>query len=460
MDFATEQDLAAVIAGGATTATTPAKDTLVSMAWTAPVDREKLPNDRLLVSTRAGFVYTLTAPNIYHDAPELKLAPEFVQAVATKLDSPITSLQANLSDRTVIYATTESKLLCVYSLQYDSTLQLTQTYNSDVPADDVEEVGADGLVHQRPASVIAQALTGNLLVTSGADGIIVLRDGESLEYLTRFPIHDYIVGGTCSISISPDSSLLVTSGFDGSLMVFDLSPLAPAISTRRSRKLRNLPQLISAKVLEQLNEVAESEGEHEVGYVQMTSGRTKEGKTMDLQQKILKDELQKSLYTFKLQFNEILHRNANLPELERLGYADFAIDLELKDFLTREGEKRIDAIREQIHSECVGKEYIIERIRQQCWNAMEVKGAMFTAFRSEHEVHNYPVRALTAKESRRIKQVQFLRRMEIVEGRWRHNQQLKADENDVHDRNFHPQKFTEESGAYLMNMELEEVRGE
>ena len=418
----------------------PPSDSLLSMCWSSPVDRERRPNDRLVLTTKMGNVYVITTPNIYHDAQELKLEFSFLEPVCTTLPSSVgalLSIQSNLGDRTILYGMGEKdKMLHVYQLQYDSELKLQRSLNNDIPDpdNDIEDVGPDGLVHQKASTVSAQALTGNLVATSGRDGMIVLRDGESLTYFTRFPLHDYIVGGTVSLSISPDSSLLVSSGYDGGLIVCDLAPLQPLISTRRTRKLRNLQSVIGSKVLENLNEVDECAGVSEISYLQLHYKTGSGGRQLhehDLQQKILRDELLKSLTTFKLQFNEILARNANLPDLERLSYQDFAIDIELKEFLQKEGDARVAALREEIHLECIGKEYVIQRIREQCWNSMEVKGMMLSTFKSGTEVHNYPIRALNPKESKRIRQLQFLRRMEIVEKRWRIAQSLKIDESDA-----------------------------
>lgn len=450
----------------------PVADTIVAMTWSTPADREKLPNDRLIVATSHGYLISMTAPNVYHEhelETSPKLSTEFLQPVPTKLPTPVTSLQANWTDRTVIYATSTNKMLHVLQLEIDGSLTLTRSLNNDAATtenseegEDVEEVGTDGLLHQRPCTTLAQALTGNLVVSSGADGIILLRHGDTLEYLTRFPVHDFIVGGTCNVSISPDSSLLVTSGYDGSLLVWSLSSLSSLISTRRTRKLKSLPPVISVKVLETLQNVEENEeGEGSISLLERTiksmlgSNADTKLKEKDLQQKFMKDELQQSLHTFKLQFEELLNRNNKLPEIERLGYKDFVIDLELEEALRQAGERRVTEMRQAIHDECVGKELVLSRIRKQCWDAMEVKGSMLAAFRADHDVHNFPIRASTPKENRRLRQIQFLRKMEIVEKRWRHNQQLKANEEEVIDRNFHPEKFTEDATAYIMNLDME-----
>ena len=463
-------------------------DSLLAMCWSSPADGEKQANERVVLSTRSGRLIVLTAPNIYHDGAELKLDPAFLAPVITPVGSGIiTSLSCNLSDRTQLFATTTNKLVEIWALLADNRMeQAREPLNADIPLDaegqpalesDVEEIGPDQLLHQQAPTVVAQALTGNLFASSGADGMIVLRDGESLGYMTRFPIHDFLLGGTCSLSIAPDSSLLISSGFDGSLLVFDLSPLAPTIGSRRTRKLKNLPQAIHLKVLEQLPEVDESAGASDASYLAAHSrlgslgGQAKE---KDLQSRILKDELIKSLAAFKMQFQEILLRNSRLPDFEQLTYTDFAIDLELKAFLKAEGDKRVALIREQIHAECLGKEYIIARIKNQVWEKMETKGQMIASFRGnsaqqsqgsssssgtganeQTEVHNWPLRVQPPSHLKRLKQLQFLRRMEITEKRWRFNQSLKSDENDVVDKTFNPQKFTEDASSYLVNYEGE-----
>jgi len=509
---------------------TPVPDTFQALVWASAPSGLGGSGDgapaaeRLVLSTRLGLVVVVSAPNTYHDAPEMKLdltflAPAYtrLQPVAPAFDGApareagsITHMQVSVSDRALLLATNSNKLLQVYSLSSDGGLALAQSWNDDIPRGpdgapapdaDVEEIGPDLLLHQRPPTVLAQAAQGNLVVSTGGDGLVLLRDGETLSYLTRFPVHDFALGGSVAVSLAPDASALISSGYDGALLVFDLSPLAGELARRTRGPKPRPPPPRNARLLESLGEVEESAGASEPCYIAALRSSRAGGalgaaaKEKDLHARVLKDDLQRALAGFKTAFLALQARNARLPPLEQLSVEETAIDLELSAFLKAEGEARVEAVREQIRLECVGKEYVIARIKQACWNSMEVQGEAFTGFRTAQdggavatggvgsvgagtaagqagaagaagqagqgqllEVHNFPIRLLSPGEQRRLRQVQFLRRMEIVEKRWRFNQSLKSDEAaESQDRSFAPSRFTEDSGAYIVNLEKEEA---
>ena len=72
--------------------------------------------------------------------------------------------------------------------------------------------------------------------------------------------------------------------------------------------------------------------------------------------------------------------------MEQLGRDEFELDMDEKARLEMEAEKRIEEIRTEIDYDNLATAFKREIIKQDCWDAMKVKGRTIKAFRSSLEV--------------------------------------------------------------------------
>jgi hypothetical protein len=171
----------------------------------------------------------------------------------------------------------------------------------------------------------------------------------------------------------------------------------------------------------------------------------------DLARRKARDEVAKAIDRFRERFQEVMRRNERSSELEQLPLNEFAIDVDMRDQLIEHGRQQVAKIRIEIETSCMGKELVASRIKEQCWDQMEVKGLTFRSFKTNNEISNFPLRQVPLSETARTQKINFLRRMEIMETRWLRQANLAADD-DVTDKEFRAEKFTEDVG-YIMNVE-------
>ena len=75
-----------------------------------------------------------------------------------------------------------------------------------------------------------------------------------------------------------------------------------------------------------------------------------------------------------------------MSSIEQLGRDEFELDMDEKARLELEAEKRIEEIRTEIDYDNLATAFKREIIKQDCWDAMKVKGRTLKAFRSSLEV--------------------------------------------------------------------------
>ena len=81
-------------------------------------------------------------------------------------------------------------------------------------------------------------------------------------------------------------------------------------------------------------------------------------------------------------------RPLRLVAIERLGRDEFELDMDEKARLEEEAEKRIEEMRTEIDYDNLATAFKREVIKQDCWDAMKVKGRTIKAFKSTLEVRN------------------------------------------------------------------------
>lgn len=226
--------------------------------------------------------------------------------------------------------------------------------------------------------------------------------------------------------ITEDGQYVVTAGTDGGVFSWHSGSLKVS---RESAPAPILPITIRAEVLEGLETIVEPQsnaalfaekggGRRESVVAGESDGRTSSSKMQENQLTAKREQLVKALDVFKKVFQGVLKRNDESTDLEKLELSEFAVDLEMRDTLIQRGATQVQRTREELTLEFEGKEYIKSLIEDTCYRSMEVKGKLFRSFKSGKEVHNFPVRTLSAAENTKLAQVRMQRQVQLMEHQW------------------------------------------
>uniref|UniRef100_A0A4X2JM10 Cilia- and flagella-associated protein 43 n=1 Tax=Vombatus ursinus TaxID=29139 RepID=A0A4X2JM10_VOMUR len=199
---------------------------------------------------------------------------------------------------------------------------------------------------------------GQWLASTAKDGILSIRDSNSLEPFARARCHSYPGKGIQSIKFSLDGqSILVNGKEDG------------ALATK------------------------------------------KEIKEFSKKKKELKEEIKTLTKTIQAMMNE----NELASEIAQLEQQEFSLDVEEMERLHDEGEEEVEKIKKETEMENLAKKYLCHILKEECWHSMHIKGRSLKSFRGLLEVKNFPMKARTPEELEELETVLRLRKTEETE---------------------------------------------
>ncbi|KAJ3177825.1 Cilia- and flagella-associated protein 43 [Gaertneriomyces sp. JEL0708] len=288
----------------------------------------------------------------------------------------------------------------------------------------------ESLDHQKPLSSIMMTST-EWLLTHSTDGCLTLRTLMEPEKILRVYTHDPDLGGCAAAVASRDARVIVTAGHDGLLRFWEwrYNPQGRRAATEASG--------IADRLLEAQREVGiEVEGylqdfiqEREGGVpdIQDTSDEPlplsqqhRQDSVAELNPNQMMTDLQTRLTSLRDRLAKLIAKNSALPELEQLTKPEMVIDWEERDRLLAEMERKVEEIRRGIEDENVGKRIIAERIKQECWDSMEVPGGCLKSFGPDPltgqttVVTNFPLRKQNEEEIHELEKVKLMRKTQLM----------------------------------------------
>ena len=133
----------------------------------------------------------------------------------------------------------------------------------------------------------------------------------------------------------------------------------------------------------------------------------------------VKKDIRSQIRDIRRTIQQMMTQNKDLPDIEKLGRHEFDLDLEEQNRLQAEGEAEIKKVREDIEFDNLAKLYLREKIKEECWDNMQIKGRALQAFNSSLEVSNFPLRERTLAILNMIKTVTTRRSIEVREAKIR-----------------------------------------
>ncbi|XP_059155950.1 cilia- and flagella-associated protein 43-like [Physella acuta] len=292
------------------------------------------------------------------------------------------------------------------------------------------------------------------LLSYSPDGCVKIRSIASLERTAIFTPHEYRSGGIKAVALSDDCQYVLTCGYDGVISCYHWNHLkskGTSTSVYKQKRSRDLDlmsrenQILSEatesvqpipnnrreseverdrrELIEQAKQAAQDRDEIYVSPppTPRINATWLEQRKIDALRKdnhhfaSIKHDLRSQIRDIRRTIQKMMAQNKDLPEIEKLGRHEFDLDLEEQNRLQLEGEAEVQKVRESIEFDNLAKLYLRDKIKEECWDKMLVKGRSLQAFNSQLEVSNFPLRERPQELIRQIETVSVRRKIELRE---------------------------------------------
>ncbi|CAG5125993.1 unnamed protein product, partial [Candidula unifasciata] len=352
-----------------------------------------------------------------------------------------------LGENDIVYAiSASSKRLLTFTLP-DQDKKLRKIDLLLTPTDDYPG-------HHLPGGNVLISPHSKWLLTYGPDGNIKIRTCAALERTALFTPFEYRDGGVQTVAFSDDYLYILCVGFDDSICCCHWnrskgksgSGLGAKQKRDRDMDFANRENSRLAAFQEYVHgyrgnrKASEIEQERKAG-IELAKQKAQdrdeiyispppspsvnatwlEQREIDLLRQegqhfaSVKYELRSQIRDIRKTIQTMMIQNNDLADIEKLSRNEFDLDLEEQNRLQAEGEAEIQKVREDIEYENLSKLYLREKIKEQCWDNMKVKGRAIQAFNSPLEVTNFPLRERSAETLKMIKTVSTRRKIEMRE---------------------------------------------
>ncbi|XP_045294768.1 cilia- and flagella-associated protein 43 isoform X1 [Leopardus geoffroyi] len=278
---------------------------------------------------------------------------------------------------------------------------------------------------------------GLWLTTIAKGGILCIRDVHTLETFARSRSHSHQGHGIQSVRISMDGKNILVNGrndgtlvylrwrrFGGNLaseileycqkLLISLSNTMDEENDYLSilkRKSLNLGSTSEHTVNEDTKlsidssqeELTQVDNSKEIPWIQQKSQEAirKEIKLFSKKRKEIKTGIKALAKTVLTMMEE----NEAIDNIAKLEQKEFSLDLEELERLHNENEEEVAKIRKDAEMHNLAKAYLAELIKEECWNAMAVKGRALKCFHMPYVVENFPMKERTDEELKELKRV-------------------------------------------------------
>ncbi|CEO95160.1 Cilia- and flagella-associated protein 43 [Plasmodiophora brassicae] len=267
---------------------------------------------------------------------------------------------------------------------------------------------------------VAVSPDGQLLASCARDGFVVVRHVVNPSKSTTLVAHDPARGGATTVSFSASSTMLVTAGADGGVLCFSVTDFSsssssedatapdmtvgPGLDTSFAADVDIASAFAQDAPVQLLGSAAASQAASMATAAALSSAEAASA-----------GKIAKRLAALREEFQAIVAHNETCPEAERLPLDDLVADVRLQQDLERRGERRVRRVRRDIEKTNLRLQLLRHRIKQETWDAMEVRDMIVTAFQTSSRVRNFPIVSLPKDDDAIRQRFLFLRQMQIAE---------------------------------------------
>jgi WD40 repeat protein len=249
-----------------------------------------------------------------------------------------------------------------------------------------------------------------LLISSGSDGKIVIRDvshytgrlvptatsKEKKDALCSAVRHVSLAGGVSDFSVSHDNLRLVSAGFDQNLCFWSLTRTGVAPPFSMPTEVRN--------------NVTTLEAEEELFFVDKSR---KQAEELDrIRHAEHRQAVANTVARLRQRLEAIRKENDEAAPEEQVALRDFLV-AQQKDAFEEECAVAIQEMSESEHYKNLERDYIIDIIRKECWDVMDVKLTTCRGMMNKSlEVQNFHLRKVPQQDLAILRKLKFLRLVE------------------------------------------------
>ncbi|XP_029962541.1 cilia- and flagella-associated protein 43 [Salarias fasciatus] len=363
------------------------------------------------------------------------LSSEVLKATRYKVPHPLKSCVLGAGE--VFAYCQEKKALQRFQLPQDTDASSQQALQLDPQ----QEERAHPL---GPASLLLSP-HGLWLASVGRDGLLRLRETASLERYVELQCHSCRLGGVGSVSFSPDSLTLLTTGFaDGSLVCSNLRAQGVDAdkvgeATQYSRRMaENLKDIFNTenpvlagfpvwgfaagikkqKEIEVSGRTSADMAEQDESASRLCAAHCHPTWLESRREAVIKEDnekyfetkrnLRETIKELRDAIQQMAHENEDLPEQH------FNLNAEEQSKYEAMVEQEVTRVRAEIKQDILEKCYLYDVLKRECWDSVKVKGRVIKAFHSDLKVQNYPLRERTQKELEELRRVENIGKLEMA----------------------------------------------
>jgi WD40 repeat protein len=237
------------------------------------------------------------------------------------------------------------------------------------------------LEHEDILVTAGQSPNGRFIATGSVDGTLYLwrvepEDG-SIYLANKVYLH---TGGVLGLAFSTDSSQLMSTSVDGSTFILTLDkPVAKAMAKAAPAVGINLSKFFVDDFTATINS-KESHFQQNANVTWLDVKEAEKLRELQLSFKFKTMGVTAAISEISHRLRILLQQNAERSELEVLNREEFVIDEESRDILLQERQKRVDEVRSLYEKRNLWHELLAARVRQKCWDSMEVKSLTLLSF--------------------------------------------------------------------------------
>ncbi|XP_043843874.1 LOW QUALITY PROTEIN: cilia- and flagella-associated protein 43-like [Dromiciops gliroides] len=353
-----------------------------------------------------------------------KLKNELFARTLYEIDHPLTSAILDFDCEKIHGFCRHVPYICTYGIPQKASKDIVLKLENKIPS---KHYGT---------GMLYLSYHGRWLASTAKDGILTIRDSNSLEPFARARCHSYQGKGIRSMIFSLDGqSILVNGEDDGALVCLKWKSIGGLLIHQVTEYFQNFLPFLNNSILEQnvslfymkdthlfLDSLYEdptyfkkelfskSVSEREISWLQKKNDEATKKEIKEFSEK--KKELKEGIKTLTKTIHDMIEENELASEIAQLEQQEFSLDVEEMERLQEEGEEELEKIKKEAEMGNLAKKYLCYILKKECWHSMNTKGRSLKSFHGSLEVQNFPMKSRTPEELEELETVLQLRKTE------------------------------------------------
>jgi hypothetical protein len=387
---------------------------VLDMDWTTtakpPIDPKK-SKQVLEIIVKNGLIVALSPLRALTPGLTFKeLSPDDVSLRGRRVDFDV-SLAAIDPDTADIFTTGEEKVIRRYKQPEDHVRDMDMRPRA--PFTPIEEI--DG--HELTTNFIRFKEGAGAFVSGGLDGSVIRRTTKNpATDLVKVQTQNHVHSGVSSCSCSETYPIIISGGFDGSLLVHSFKPFSFG---DEKIQLGSLPKVADCAKFDSVRVESDSDVKYYETILEEENRKAREDEKYHTQK-----NMKERLMAIGNELKRLLLKNKDAQDLEKIERDEFCLDLELRQKLLTEGEKEVESIKKDADHKNLKEEIFHKKMMMLTYSKIDTHLKTLTGLKENTLVTNFVIRKKEKHEVERYKLASNMRAVELTEKQWRKDNKL------------------------------------